>query len=41
MRRQSGLAVICGMVFALQGGAAAAARATADACSFLYLAKLP
>jgi hypothetical protein len=33
MRSQSGLAVICGMVFALQGSAAGAARATADELS--------
>jgi hypothetical protein len=35
MRRQSGLAVIGGMVFTLQGSPVGAARATADACSFL------
>jgi hypothetical protein len=35
MRSRSGLAVICGMVIALQGSAAGARRATSDACSFL------
>ena len=35
MRSQAGMAVICGMVFALQGSAASAATATADACSLL------
>jgi hypothetical protein len=36
MRSQSGLAVICGMVFVLQGSVAGAARReAADACSFL------
>ncbi len=33
MRNQAGMAIICGMVFAIQGGVASAAGR--DACSFL------